>query len=338
MTMHRHLINLLVAATLCVSARALAGDPKAGARTGTPSAAKSAPDHADELFEQATAAYDAGRLPEAHAKLLQAWALKKTHDIAGNLGVVELKLGEHAAAAEHLTWALQHFPPTEADQAKRGFEQKLAKARAQIGALRVRVNVEGAEVTVNGRSMGKAPLEDEAFVEAGTVRVSARREGYAAVEQVVSVQKGEAREVVLALVAVKPAAVVKAGPPLALVAASGALAVVGLAAGAGLTVAANGKATDRLALLGKVGLSGCAHSSNANAADCAPLLNTAKDQSTLRNGAVAAFATGGGLALVTAGLVVWAVKKPAPARDGVQIQVAPALGATERGVMVTGTW
>ena len=336
--MHRLLSKLLLAATLCVSARALADDPKAGGRTGSPSAARGAPDRADELFEQATAAYDAGRLPEAHAKLEQAWALKKTHDIAGNLGIVELKLGEHAHAAEHLAWALKHFPPTEADQAKRGFEQKLAKARAQLGALRVRVNVDGAEVTVNGRAMGTAPLDDEVFVEAGTVKVSARREGYVAVEQAVSVQKGEAREVAVVLVAVATPPV-KVGPHRALLVVSGVLAAGGLAAGAGLTVAANGKGADRVALLGKLGgASGCSQPSSANPADCGTLLNTAKSQSTLRNGAVALFATGSGAALVTAGLAVWALKMPSRAPDGPQLHVAPALGATERGVMVSGSW
>jgi tetratricopeptide (TPR) repeat protein len=152
--MNRVLPKLLVAATLCMSARALADGPKPGATPAAPASAKAAPDRADELFEQGAAAYDAGRLPEAQTKLEQAWALKKTHDIAGNLGVVELKLGKYPQAAEHLAWALQHFPPTEADQAKRGFEKQLAKARAEVGALRVRVSVDGAEVTVNGRAVG----------------------------------------------------------------------------------------------------------------------------------------------------------------------------------------
>jgi hypothetical protein len=72
--------------------------------------------------------------------------------------------------------------------------------------------------------------------------------------------------------------------------------------------------------------------------ECTSLLSTAKTESTLRNGAVAAFATGGGLALVTAGLAVWATRKPPAPRDGVRIYVAPVLGAAQRGVVVNGTW
>ena len=117
--MHRFLTNLLIAATLSVSGVARANDgPKLAAGPGAPTAATKPLDHADELFEQAVTAYDAGRLADAEAKLAEAWGLKRTHDIAGNLGVVELKLGKYPEAATHLAWALQHFPPTEADQAR----------------------------------------------------------------------------------------------------------------------------------------------------------------------------------------------------------------------------
>ena len=331
--MLRHLTKLLVAATLCVSAPALADDPRAGARTGTPSAAKSAPDHADELFEQATAAYDAGRLPEAHAKLLQAWALKKTHDIAGNLGVVELKLGENAQAAEHLTWALQHFPPTEADQAKHGFEQKLAKARAQIGALRVRVSVDGAEVTVNGRAMGRAPLDDEVFVEAGAVRVSARREGYATVEQTVSVAKGEAREVVIPLVAAKPAgrSVV---PGVVLGSAAGAALITGV----GLFAAGRSKlssAHDAYDAIRNAGHSCVAGAANADPG-CADLQSTASASNTLQRAGVGLLIGAGALGV---GSVIYFMLPPSSAstRTGA-LRVTPALSPANAGLVLSGTF
>src|SRR5262245_20529051 len=144
-------ITLLVAATLTASGTAFAQAPKASARPAAPAAPAKTPDRADELFQQAADAFDAGRYPEAQAKLEAAWAIKKTYDIAGNLGVVEVKLGKYTAAAEHLSWALLHFPPTETNKARRGYEQELAKARAEVAALRIRVSTDGAEITVNGR-------------------------------------------------------------------------------------------------------------------------------------------------------------------------------------------
>jgi hypothetical protein len=200
----RFLICVVIAG-LSLGTPALAAPPP-GPRSAAPPAPPKNKDRADELFDQGTAAVDAGRLAEAEAKFAEAWSLKQTHDIAGNLGIIEHHLGKHRAAAEHLAWALQHMPPTESSATRKGLEQELEKARAEVGAVRVRVNVEGAAITLNGRDAGASPLAAEVFVEAGTVSVTVRREGYATAEQSVAVAKGATREVVIALVAAaKPA-------------------------------------------------------------------------------------------------------------------------------------
>ena len=198
--MHRVLTSLLIAVSLSMSVEAIASDsPKPAAPGGATTAAPKVLDHADELFEQSATAYDAGRFAEALAKLEQAWGLKRTHDIAGNLGVVELKLGKYPEAATHLAWALQHFPPTESDQARQGFQKEADKARAQSGTLRIHVSVAGADVSVNGRSVGTSPLTEDVYIAPGSANVVARRDGYIMVEQAVAVPRGEARDVSLEL-------------------------------------------------------------------------------------------------------------------------------------------
>jgi tetratricopeptide (TPR) repeat protein len=328
MTMKRLLPKLLLAASLCASPSALAEGPKPGARPG---AAKSAPDHADELFEQGAAAYDAGRLPEAQAKLEQAWALKKTHDIAGNLGVVELKLSKFPQAAEHLSWALQHFPPTEADQAKRGFEKQLAKARAECGAVRVRVNVEGAEVTVNGRATGAA-LGDEVFVEAGMVRVTARRDGYLSAEKSITVAKGEASEVSLTLTLTPVGA---RGPLKPVLVAGGVTAGAALVAGVVFTLVANAKASDaadtKAALIQRAGAKAC---TGAQPSGCATLVaaNAAKD--AFADAALWSFVAAGAIG---AGTAVYALAAPRGEHQGTW-RAAPVVTAQGGGIMVGGAW
>src|SRR5262249_6737366 len=200
-TMHRIVTSLFIAAALSATGSALGSDAptKPSAGQAAPSAAPKPRDQADQLFQQASDAYDAGRFQEAEAKLKQAWALKQTHDLAGNLGVVELKLGKFLEAAEHLTWALAHIPPTEPDQARKGFEKGLELARAEVGTLRLRVTVDGAEVSVNGRAVGKAPFAHEVFVTPGAVKLVARHDGYLDAERGLTVGKGEAREVNLTL-------------------------------------------------------------------------------------------------------------------------------------------
>ena len=53
-----------------------------------------------------------------------------------------------------------------------------AKARAKVGALAITVDPPGAEVLVNGLSVGKTPLQDVVFVDPGPVFVEARLAGY----------------------------------------------------------------------------------------------------------------------------------------------------------------
>jgi hypothetical protein len=314
------------------------------------------PDPADVRFREGNAAYKQKRYAEAKAAYEDAFRLKQTHDIAANLGFAEVKLELWRDAATHLAFALRNWPPTGKAASRESAVQFLGVAKEKIATLTITVAV-GADVLIDGKPAGTAPLE-ELFVEPGTHTVGAKRDGYEPAEQAVQAEKGKTSAVALTLVPVAPpppTASVSASappplptasattappikPPKPLIVTTGVLGAAGLAAGIGFTVAANGKGATRTTLLGKVGQSGCFQPASASSADCTNLLNTAKSQSSLRNGAVAAYAVGGGLALVTAGLLVWTARKPAVPNDGVRIQVAPALGATDRGVVVNGTW
>jgi tetratricopeptide (TPR) repeat protein len=125
-------------------------------------------DRADELFAQGNEAFDAGRLEEAYAICQQAWALKRTYDIAGNLGQVELKLGKFRDAAEHLDFTLRLFPPTGKSEPREAIRRALDAARKEVGALTIRVNVQGAAVSIDNKPIGQSPFEATVFVEPGT--------------------------------------------------------------------------------------------------------------------------------------------------------------------------
>jgi hypothetical protein len=71
--------------------------------------------------------------------------------------------------------------------------------RALMGQLVVTVDVEGAEVSVDDRVVGQAPLARPIYVLAGNHSVQARRTGGGTVEEQVQVQAGEVRAVRLVL-------------------------------------------------------------------------------------------------------------------------------------------
>jgi hypothetical protein len=326
-------INIASIAVLCRSSTALAQPRGAGARPGSAAAPAKVLDRADELFEQGAAAYHAGRLAEAEDKLGQAWGLKKTHDIAGDLGVVEFKLGKLALAAEHVSWALRHFPPTESDQARQGFEDVLAKARPQIAALRIRVSVDGAEVRVNGRAIGDAPIVDEVFVDPGTTSVIARRNGYAPAEQAILLAKGEAREVSLVL---QPTGGEhrSAVPGVVLGGVAGAALVTGLslfAAGRSKLSTAH-RLHDAIVNAGHNCVTG---SANADPS-CAELKSTVSSSNTLQSAGVG-FVIGAGAA-ATAMVIYFVARASSSCASSSSLVVAPSLFRGGTGLAFSGTF
>ena len=325
---------LVVAASLLVAAPVSAGSTPPIAAPPPPAAAPKSKNRADELFDQGTAAFDAGRWSEAKTKFEQAWALKQTHDIAGNLGIAEVQLGKFRDAAEHLTWALDHLPPTESSSTRKGLEQELQKARAQVGVLKLRLNVEGATVVVNGGSIGVLPATKEIFVDPGAVSVTAQREGYVAVKQSVTVPKGEAREMSLVLVpATESSGKRSVVPGLVL----GGAGVVALGAGIGLMAAFAAKKSDGEQLGQTIQSAG--GSCNAPAGDvatqCNQLHSLSKEGATFNRAGIGTM-IGGGVLLAAAGTyLLWPSADPKP-RAGFTVVPTATLGGG--GLLVLGSF
>jgi hypothetical protein len=334
--MHRFLCILLAIATLCMGSTAQAQATKPGPRPAAPPAPPKAHDRADELFDEGAAAYHAGRLPEAEEKLTQAWTIKKTHDIAGNLGVVEFNLGKFPQAAQYLTWALQHFPPTESSKARRGYEQLLEKARAQSASMRIRVNVDGAEITVNGRAVGTTPMADEVFVAPGTANVVARRDGYATAQQGVAVAQGEAREVSLVLEPITSKPERRSVVPGVVL---GSVAGVALVTGIGLFAGGRSKASSArdlhdAILKGGVGcVSGAAHQDPK----CEELYSTTSTGNTLQKAGVGLMIGAGAAAIGT--LIYFVLPSPrSGAPTSGALRVTPTLLPNNAGLVFSGTF
>lgn len=191
-------IVLLASSVLCTpgiaGAQGASASPSASARPGSASASASASasdqDRADALFLQGKAAAQAKNWNAAYERLTQAWALKQSYDIASNLGQVAYLLGKHAEAAQHVSFALRHYPATgDADQ-KQKIEDLLAMVRQKVSSLSLRVSPQEAEVFVDGTSAGRAgALPSELFVDPGERTVTARLEDQT-VERHVSAQPG----------------------------------------------------------------------------------------------------------------------------------------------------
>jgi hypothetical protein len=305
----------------------------------------SASNEADRLAKRGIDLLKQDRFAEAEATLRRAVALKHSYDIVGNLGVAESGLGKWREAAEHLTFALATFPVNGKAGNRELLKEKYAIVRPHVGSLTIDVDTKGADVLVDGASVGTAPLAAEVFVDPGLHVVEARFAGRDPARRDTNVAAGGAASVHLVVPATHAEPVTPPGggggggvvvedrtPRIALAVTSGALALVGIAVGAGLTVAANGKSSDAATL--RAGLTGCA---GVTTGSCAALANDASGERGLAQGAAAGFVLGGVFAASAVGFGVWAASgKP---KVGLREPSAPfAVKLAGRSVRVEGSW
>ncbi|MGK4007425.1 PEGA domain-containing protein [Sorangium sp. So ce1036] len=311
---------------------------------------------------------------EAEAALESAWELSPTFDVAYNLGNTKYQMKKHREAAQHLSYALRNWPLIKAAaRLKPIAEQRLAESRSQVGAVTVTVSAAGAEVLVDGKAMGKAPLEGEVFVEPGEHLVEARLERYAPTSQTVRVEKAGTAKVELAMVPLQSAVAEAApganagagdgapgaragapaaeqpptgpGEPAALpaerdwvpVIALGVASVVGLGVGIGTTVASNNASRDvdaqGQAILDAGGQ--CKQPPSAFADRCSGLYDAGSRQETFGNAARVAFVASGVLAVAAVTYALW---PQAQARSATSIRVLPGVSAQGAGVAAFGVW
>lgn len=302
---------------------------------------------ADTLFDKGAQAYAAGRLDLAEWAFQAAWAKKRTHDTAANLGLVELKLGKHRAAADHLAWALEHSPPTDPTDTRRRVLERLDDAKAHVVTYRVQADVDGAEIVVAGAPAAAATKKGApvpVFADPGPVHIVVRRASYEPFAASLEGAAGDSRDVPahLAPVSVPPSPAPgetssrPAGrshlPELLL----GAGGVAATATAVGFLVAA-GNSTEEadgllLALRAKEGKQAVCPSSRYAAA-CSEIESRRQDHDTFRNVGVTALVVGGA-ALATA--IGWFVFAPdQPAKTGSQA-IAPRASLTPWGGPAAG--
>jgi len=191
-------------ALICLAAAALpvlAGLGLGGSSLGPTEAYAQATDAvtalARERFLEGVKAYDGGRYEDARSLFLQAYALKRHPAVLLNLGQAELKTGHVAEGGNHLQQFLREHKtatPDQVDAAKKG----IAEAKKTTGHLIVIVDVDGAQVGIDGAPAGTTPLLDPVFVNPGDHTITATSSGKTATTKT-TVARGAATAVTLGL-------------------------------------------------------------------------------------------------------------------------------------------
>ncbi|WP_437501340.1 hypothetical protein [Sorangium sp. So ce1099] len=159
------------------------------------------------LERSADRAVAEGQLAKARDIWLQIWQLEPSEKAACNVGQLAFRVADMPRAAEFLALCLEKTPAPAGDEARERYASRaldLARAKQEVGALTFAVP-QGAQLSIDDRPVGRAPLGREVFVAPGSHRVRAALD-MAAKEAAVEVRAGETRLVVIDLAAPAPVA------------------------------------------------------------------------------------------------------------------------------------
>ena len=336
----------LFAALALVSA--LGAAVNVGAQTAAPVSAPS-PEvvkQADAHFRKGNLAYTDKKWAEAETAFLAAWALNPTYDVAANLGQTQYHLGRYRDAAEHLDFALRHWPLIGKPEPRKLAEDRLAELRTMVAMLKIDIKAEHADLYVDGKLVGQSPMKGEVFVEAGVHKIEAKHELYGAETLAVSATMGATETVRFALgeVVASASAVPSGGPVVPppdkrrtpVIVTGSVLAGGGLIAGAVLAAVSEGKASTAGVLMNQIEQKSGKNACGAGPvpAQCAALHAAREPQYAFGNAALWTFVGAGTVGVAT---MVYALIAPRRAQT-TGLRVVPAVAPQGAAAVVSGTW
>ncbi len=193
-----------------------------------PAARASGSDDAERLIRHGIELRKAHDDEGAARAFQQAYDQVHTPRAAGQLGLAEQALGRWEDAERHVGEALHATGDAWVAKNRATLDEALGTIEAHLGRIEVLGDPEGAEVSVNGRAVGKLPLADAVRVSAGQVDVEMRSPGYLPVQRTLTIVGGQYQRLVLHLAKEAPPEVTTGGAKPA-----GAEAAVGAGPGSG---------------------------------------------------------------------------------------------------------
>jgi PEGA domain-containing protein len=305
---------------------------------------------ADEYFRQGKAFVKEDRWEDARRAYLAGWQIKRGYDIAGNLGSVELELGLSRDAAAHLAYCIKSFPATGTATQLAYIKGRFEEARQRVAALAIQVNVDGAEVYVDGRSIGRSPFLDDVYIEPGARTLEVKLAGFAPSKREITAAKGSWQSVALVLRADASERGPSAAPGVPVVPGvveeersrtpyyvGGALGIAGIGAGIVGVVLSHTSATRADETFTQLKSSGGAGAClvAANKVPCDALDQAYRDKATFRTVGIVGFAAAGAAAGALITYALLGGSKPS-SKDSSAIHVDIAAGAGMTGALVTG--
>jgi hypothetical protein len=329
----------------------------AHAQGGASSALSLEEDRRRTLYQQGKEAIKAQHWVDAKTKLSDAWSIRPSYDVALSLSQAEFNLDQFDESARHLAYYFKNVSAKENENNLANAKQAFEAAKAKVSSVEVTAP-RGAEIWLDGKLIGNAPLDSNTFVKPGK-RVFEAHLGEVKTEQELQAVAGQEQQVTLKLeeparpapaAGASPAVAVDAGLPGApapvdsepprkrpmVPAYVGAgVAAIGLGVGIGFAVAAGNDKDDLDTLKQKNGTSGCLDSSSS---DCAAQHDAAEARDRHLTYEVIGFSVAGAAIIGTATYLLWPTSTSGTATTRTKLTVSGGASPDGARVWVLGNF
>lgn len=178
--------------------------PLAAHAQSAPAAATNGPDanakkEAARRFENAIKLYEDGDYTLALAEFERVYELVPDYRVLYNIGQVSMQLGRYARALRTLREYVRRGGNELPTDRRSAVQADLASLEGRTATVKLDVQPEGTEVSIDGAVVGKSPLAEPLVVDVGERRLQARATGYVTVGQTLTLAGGDWRQVTLTL-------------------------------------------------------------------------------------------------------------------------------------------
>jgi hypothetical protein len=150
-----------------------------------PEAATDAAAPSEEAIAEAARRYDMGLKLYAEGEFRQAviefersYKITSDYRVLYNIGQVRIQLGNYARATGALNDYLKQGGDKISEDRRKAVEADLEMLASRTGRLRIVANQPGADILVDDISVGQSPLPEAILLDAGEHRISAKKTGY----------------------------------------------------------------------------------------------------------------------------------------------------------------
>jgi hypothetical protein len=168
------------------------------AQAASPPASPDAKAKAQTLLKEGAKYYENGALVQAFEKFTEAYAQFQSPKLLFNIGQASRDLGRFAEAMSAFERFLDEAPDAPADMTTEA-KKSVSELQGKLGKLRIQCAKAGAEISVDGKLVGVAPLTEPIWAAVGSHQVTARHPATAPAVEDVEVNAGWVHTVVMSL-------------------------------------------------------------------------------------------------------------------------------------------